>query len=328
MKSIRELNKDSFNLLKRNGYFPFLIYFIVGILASGVLLLGAFSPLFTVILVPLVILPLFFASDTLILMLSDMPVVTASAFFRSFGLYFTERFRSTYGFWKAVLETLIVAAGFGFIYSMVINAVMFATNEAIRNMVNAFQSILEDPSEAAIESFMNSYSSEINFLAVINYAPIFGVASIAFSFFSSFHSLSYFYRTEPKNTASGAGSNMIHKLVYQNNRSYIIKSYFGLNWYVLLVFVLSLGLGAFLGYLLKFDLAYISAFSNATAVLITSIFLGPIFLFNKNAIYESLKEEYPKALQTLSQGFVDDLMNELNKLKKQEEETKKDSDES
>ena len=329
MRSVKELRSEANKEIRKNGLLSFFIYFIFGLIAGAICLIGIFFPLLLIVLTPILILPLYFATDTLVLTLQEVPYINLKNFFQSFGAFFIERFRSTYAFWKSLLKSFIVMFGFAIIYMMIINIIVFVNDEAIRVMVVEFQNLMMEPEEAALQAFMDKWDYQLNYLAILNNVPCYGVFTLAFAFFTSYHSLSYFFRFEEKNTATGAGSAYIHKVVVSKNRKYLFKSLFGLNWYIYLFFLLSLIGGAFIGDIVKFDANYITAFSNAVAVFATTAIFGPIMFANKVAIYNELKDQYFIEMNQLTKTTVDDLVKELEKLNQMREEgTKKDSDES
>lgn len=328
MTSIKELRKESFKIHRNNGLYAYLVYFVCGLLVGGICLLTIFSPFIVVILTPLLILPILFTADTLVGVLKENSYISLGSFFRSFIAFFSNRFNSVYGFWKAVLKALIITVGFGLIYSIVINSVIFSVNEAFKQLLLEFQSLLLAPEEAAIQAFIDKYSYELTFISIVNYVPLSIIFVIAFAFSTSFNSLIYFFMFEPKNLADGQGCRLVHSQVIRNNHKFAFKAYFGLNYPMIAFYILTSGLGAYIGYLVKFDLNYILAFSTAIPMFLTTFIFGSLFYSNRYVTYLSLKPQYLEIYNGFGKDIMDNLLKALEKIDKEKGRTKKDSDES
>ena len=114
--TFKELSGLSRENYRKNGYVAYIIFFFSILIVCSVIAINLVLPLFFYILVPLIIVPAFFAGQAAIILLRDAPQLTLGGFFKCFFGYYGEHFRSTFRVLKSFLFSLIFYGAILFTY--------------------------------------------------------------------------------------------------------------------------------------------------------------------------------------------------------------------
>lgn len=320
---------------KKNGTFAILIFifcaFFIGAISLLDLLIGDF--IFFVLILPLIVLPIAFSFDFLILFKDQIGGLTFTNLWIGIKTYFTERFNSTFNFIQTAFKLIIIFLILSLFSFMIINLSLYNTNAFdYRIMVDEFTLIYD--SGMTIESlsvFINEHMDTINIaFTLCNIVPALGcVIFLVRTFY--INSISIFLRKDFINY-KGHYINYLHTHFVKEHRKSILKKEFSLNWPYYLAFVGFYVLGGYLGSLYKIMPICIFSFALTSSLFFTYAIFGSFLFANKEAIYEDLKRDYiiyDVSLQTrMLQNITYDVNFGNHQDNNGEEDNKKDSDES
>ena len=126
------MNNDLSNLhrdiLKKNGGFAVILFIIFAIIASLASFVSYFFFGLVIIIAPIVILPLFFAFSSMVLLYREGGQVTFSNFFKAFGAFFSPHFRGTYHYIRTILFTFLISIIGSILMSFIITPIFYHTN--------------------------------------------------------------------------------------------------------------------------------------------------------------------------------------------------------
>ena len=324
--TVRELYRISGENYRKNGFISHVIHFLLILLCSAFLLLGLFWNSLNLIVVPFIVIPTFFATELITILLRDQSYLTFKGFMRCFGSYFSTKFASTFRVIKSTLWSLLVYIIFALIYGLSVNLSLYYINfmgykEVIDELLT-YTSITVDQ----IQIIIDKHEGLFNTLMIINQVPSLFVFTISFIFLSSRASISLFNRIETPELIGGANK-IAHENVMKKYRKEFNKAYFSLNWPMYLIFIGGFALGAYLGYINVGTYNAVYTLGLAVAVFVTFGLYGPFYLANNEAIYISLKDKYSSELTLMKSQFTTSLEDLIKKMEDERDE-KKDSDES
>ena len=322
---IRDLRENSRQIWRKNGIIAYFICIFTTLIACGFLALNLLLSSLFVVLVPLIIMPLYFACQASIRLMRNTETLTIGGFFRCYFGYFSEHFASTFRVIRSSLFSLIFYGGVLLTSITVAIPCFYFLNyygfKTFIDSINIFSST------SNIDALLNTYSNTIDMLFICISYPSLSVFSFVYLFLTDKNSISLFYRLD--NTKyPGKYISSLNDLVIKNNKKQFYKSYFALNWPFYLLFLIGYGLGFYLGYLYYVDYVSLFTFSLICGLGISFILYGPNLFANKEAIYNSLKDKYVIEDAILKTQFASSIQNIINNYQESQENNKKDSHES
>ena len=312
---MKELWAISCSNHRKNGLIPYIIFLFTSLLMAGFLALGLISPLILILVVPLFVIPLFFAAEVSVISLRDMTYFTFRNFFKAFGFYFTNQFNSTYRVLKSMLFSLIFYGG-TLLTSIFVSVIAFYfTNYCgFHEFIHSI-SIMDVISSEELLALIDKYEYLFNMLGVCTALPSVAMFYFAFMFLIEKNSISMFHRME---NLSGSGKLMsdVHTLVYKNNKKLFLKYYLGLSWPLFDLIVGGFALGAYLGTLYQVNATVMCVIGIGTSLVLSLTIYGNMHLASKEAIYHVFKEEYINETNKIKKRVIktlDSLIEEINK---------------
>ncbi|MBO6280707.1 MAG: hypothetical protein J6M95_03925 [Bacilli bacterium] len=319
-----ELYKMSWNNYKRSGCISNILHFFLGLLAASFVLFGLFLSDLFIIVVPLLVIPTIFACQLATILLREQEMISFKGFVRCFGSYFSSKFNSTYRVIRSALWAFLIYIIFAVIYGVIVNLILYSNNfmgyqEIVKDVVDHLNVTPEE-----MTALLGKYDYFFKELLIYNYVPSLFVFSLSFIIVSTRFSVSLFERLE-----NYEQSGRLDKIIQQNVMSKYFKEYnltfIKLNWPLFLIYIISFGIGAYLGYLFFGSYTGIFTLGLSISIFVSYGIYGPFLLSNNEAIYESFKDKYISEVEILKTSFT----SKLDELMKQiEEENKKDSNES
>ena len=321
--SIGELYSKSFINYRKTGFFAHVLHFFLMLVATGFLLLGLFYSSLFLIVVPVIVVPLLFTSQFSSLLLIDQGVMTAKMIYKGLGLYFSEKYYSTYRVIKSALFSLMIYVGFTLIYGVIVNLSLYAIN-----YMN-FQSIFADflaHIDVTTDELMLLYQKYYDFfevLTLINAIPSTFVFCFSFIIISGRHSVSLFHRILNTDYLGSVSKTIQEKVMKKYSKDYN-KAFFGLHLSTLIIYIVSFGLGVLVGYLHFKNYTGTITLGIAFSTFITFGLYGPFVLAFNRTIYYEFEDKYVLEFENMKNQLSLTLEDLLNKM---EEDRKKDSDE-
>lgn len=314
-KEIWGLSRDNW---RKNGFIAYLIFFFAILLVCGVSALNLLVPFFFYMVVPFVVLPIFFATQASIYLLRDAEQLTLGGFFRCFFGYFSEHFRSTFRAIKSFLFSLIFY-GSVYVVSFIVSFIIFYTSNLF-----GFKDLLSSIRTTSLMSFedldylFETYSKAIEMFGICTSLPSFTIFSFVFIYLCSKNSVSMFFRLS-NYKLTGRFFSEVQTVVMKRHTKLYLKYYWTLNWPLFLLLLLGFTLGSYVGYLYQLSYVSLYAFGLMFALFFAYFFYGPTYLANKEAIYVALKDAYEEETIGLSNVIASSMEDLLNKIKSLEE---------
>ncbi len=323
---VRDIWQNSLQIHRKNGFIAYILFIFSTLLACGFIALMLLLPALFVLVFPLFIIPLYFACQCGTRLLRESDALTLGGFFRCYFGYFSEHFSSTFRTVRSILFSLIFYGATLLTSYIVVIPCFYAFNVMdFKGLVDSLN--ISTLQTSYYEALIEAYEPAINLLLICTTLPSLFMFSIAFLFLADKNSVSLFLRVE-KPELIGRASSRINDLVIKHNKKEFYKAYLLLNWPFYLLFVGGFALGGYLGYLYSFNSNSLFTFGLMGALLLSFVIYGPLLLSNKEAIYLSLADKYKNEEEVLKADLSSSLMQMLDQFSKEQEETKKDSDES
>lgn len=205
---------------------------IIGGLTAVTSLLTTF---FSVLIIPLIILPFMFAITNCYIDAVNNKQITAKGFFLAFRSFFSTFNISVFRFWRSILFSLLFYLGSTLIFSPIGVGIAYSTNTALFNeMINEISTNIEAVL-ANITAFYEKYYNVISiFIIFSGFIPGSVFATILF-FNLSVNSMTIYTRR------TRLGSHFMWSLgwytFFKENRFKFYRNYLKLNWplYILLI---------------------------------------------------------------------------------------------
>ena len=323
-KELRGLCRDNYH---KNGYTAYLIFFFSMVVVAGVIAINLWLPYFFYLLVPMLIIPIFFACQASIILLRDAEQLTLGGFFKCFFGYFGEHFRSTFRVIRSFLFSLIFFGGIFFTSLIVTFISFYFTNYCgFHDLVNSIN-ILDVTSVTAIDEILNKYAYAINMYGICTSFPALTAMTFVFIYLCSKSSVSLFLRLN-NYKITGRYLGIIHANVMKKNRKLFLKYYWSLNWPLCVLLVLGFGLGAYVGTLYQLSATSLYTFGLIIALFVAFVFYGPTYLANKEAISIAFKEQYDEESNLMASQIAASMEEFMAKIKEYENRGRGDDEDS
>jgi len=285
MKNYNDFLIKAQSARKSNGWIAVVCFFVAALLCSGIILLSSFYSSLIVLLVPLFIFPIMFSFQRAIIYLRSNSTLSFGLFFSGIAHYFSERFRSTYGFFGEILKIFLVFIGSFFLSTMVAYFVFYYSN--LYGFVDMLNEVINLP-YLTIETFeylIDKYKDVYTYFSIVVQVPTTVITTIFAFLMYSMNSISMFIRFSDVKY-SGKFIRRTFKKFKKDNFSNLLKNYLSLNWPFYLLFLIGFGVGGFLGFLYQKDPNTIYGFGFAIAFFLSFSVYGLFYFANKEAIYQ------------------------------------------
>ena len=322
---VKEIRDNALSIYKKHKLNSWIISIICGLFIAALLLIGILSELFYLVIIPLVVLPFFFACFFTHLGLFHKDELTARNLFRGYGLFFHNPYRSSFSVIKSFLKTLLVelalsGAVLGICYAIYSQSDTFTVtiNEIIEQLSN--QTLTNESLQALLESNNNEVYNYINITNSITFL----LGSLAFIIFITRESITIYTRLNVRNIPL---AHQIARAAIKVNYKRFNKAYFALNWPLLLILAIGMAGGCLLSVFVFDNYAIAGVLGLVIAVALSSAFL-PFFFANNEAIFESLSLD----INSIGEDYIKEVFQkygvELTEVKKDEvvDGNKKDPD--
>lgn len=248
--------------------------------------------------------------------------------------YFTPQFLGVFKVIISFLKTLLFTLGLSFITFICHYLVLrYGYNDVFNEFILKLKDLLANP-ETGEEAFMEFLETNdvLATMTTISLAVDSITTYIFFFIFISRSSFSFTYRLLLKNTHPRFVDQVVARF-YKENKKEFNRIYFGLNWPILCLMLLGMGAGFTLAFL-KFDNSNLIAPFIVGGGTLFAMFYYPFYLCNMEAIgehFESRTKDMTIKLaneQLLLLKKQDEMMEKFKAEHAQDEDTKKDSEES
>ena len=338
--SIKELNRQ---IRQKNGAFGVIYFFLLTLIISAFASISIifYSSLLNLFFLLLIIIPSLFAFEFLLMNKDDFEVLSFKNFFSCFGQYFSERYSGSFRVWMGILIRIIVELISAIVFGSIIILLMYNNNSfGFKEVYDTTREMLRN--QSTIESVINYLNGHESTLQA--FVTCTCIIPFAFGIFAFYHhiytnSISLFLRRD-FDRCPGRYISLLNKRFISSNRWKMFKIDIKYNWYVYLISIAMFALGSYLGSRIEMRYSTVFVFGYIFFIISNYFFFGLIQYNHKEACYEYFKDDYKefdKHLQKeLIQGLMNNFSNQVRSLNldvknmnnEEEEDTKKDSDES
>lgn len=265
-------------------------YVAVGIMCGLFLILAATLSFIDVglfvLMIPIIILPILFASHIACYYLEAQQPITMSALIRYYTGFYQPQFRSSFRGIKAFLISLAVYFGmmvlcYVIFYSVFQSFYGTTFTEAFTHLANTYMS--EDISYEDLINLLNENDGLLlTFFTYVSSIPLpFAILWFIYSISSS--SISIYYRSNIRAVSSSLIRLALNNTFLKIKRSYL-KDWFSLNWPILALSFVGASVGALVSILIIKNITYLGSFICLGSVLFIVFFL-PFYFSNMEVIY-------------------------------------------
>lgn len=259
----------------------------------------------SMITIPLLVLPFFFACVVLDTGYQEGLDLTFPNFLRSFALYFRRPFNGSFSVIRSFLKSLLVFVGALIVSSFVWELIYEAKfGDEFIAQVNALAESLYSM-EADIERFYSILLEDdamlMNFYMSVIEGPMY-LSIFFFVYLTAKESVSIFLRLKmPKSNSSMVKT--IYNRAIQKNRKEFYKLFWGLNWpYYLLLLLGFVGGGLFITFT-EWDPFRSITLSTMIGFFLAGFFL-PFFISNNCTIHEYFEPKYNDAMNDIVNDII------------------------
>lgn len=289
-----QLRKAAIAKYKQDKFTSWIVGIFTSIFISAIIFLGVAVSGLSIITVPLVILPFFFAMIMNHIGLRYNNQITLKSHLNfTFG-YFRFPFRGSFRVFITFIKSVIVYASISLLFSIGISIYSSFNNvgsgEAIvDNLINLLYSS-ETTEEQLIAVFNLDGSFSSLYILFIYFIPL--VLAILYFIYRIFYeSISIYIRV----ACAKANPSFLRAIVsecYRNNKKSLKKDFWSLNFPLAILMLIGLIIGFVSCYLfISNNLLFILPFGFACGFLLT-IFFMPFFFINLAVIYDKYEESF------------------------------------
>lgn len=295
-----ELYKLALAKYKKHKLNSWIIAIICALFIGSICLISILSDFLVLLLIPVIILPFFFACVMSHVALAERDELSFRSLFGFFALFFRQPFNSSFSFIRSLLKGLIIFIISGFIVSGICYAV-YARSETFVITINQIIEQLKDASltQEQFQSYLEANNNELNnFLGLTN-GISFLIFAYAYIFFTLREEITIFIRIKLRGIPLAG---QIARAAIKLNSRKFNRYYFMLNWPLLLLILLGMIGGVVLSTVVfnKFDM--VGGIGLAVSIAASAFFL-PFYFANQEVIFEQLSidinastEEYVKGV--------------------------------
>lgn len=306
------LIKNALNKYKVAPFSSWILCLVTGILIAAILAIDYVVPVLSFLTIPLLVLPIFFTATLHHIVLKNTSCrITVKSSFRGFGLYFRPGYQGCFGFFSALIKSIIVF----FIVEMIISSIasysFMAFSSQFTSQIDALYELLND-SSFSYEQFESILHAENNLLfnfLVICVVPSYFSALTFFFYNISRRSILIYYHSFVKEM-----NMQFAKIVYfatiGGRRMKMLGDYMLLNWPIYVLMLSGFLGGSVLGYFWKNDLFYIFVTGLIGGTLLSTFFL-PFYFANQEAFYEKYHELFMANTTKVSEMMLKNIQNDI-----------------
>jgi len=327
-KKLQELKT---NKTIKYDLFAIIIFAFAGIFISALSLMDLLvnDLIFFILLLPFIIIPSLFAFHYLLLYRNEYPKLSFGVFWTSIKMYFTEQFSGCYHIVKTILKGLIYYILSVFVSILLINLPLYNSNVFFyKDFIDELASIMETSIDyELIINYINQHIETFNLISITVNALPFVVVSTYFICAFSRNSVSIIAKNE-LNKYNGKYLNIVLSNAYRKNKFEYFKADLYLNYPAYIGYFLMMGLGGYIGYIYKPEPVSIFTFAMTFAIFTYIAVFGAFRFRNKIVLYEYFKNEIRQGDMELQSKLINNFTTLFKNKSAEEEDTKKDSDES
>ena len=299
-------------------------YIAVGVLCGLFLILVAslsfIDELIFLVAIPLLALPVLFASHISCYLLEVNEPITMRAFFRYFVSFFRPQFRGSFRAIVSFLISLLVYFGLAVISYIVMFAVFKAHYG--QTFIDATNNLLEQYlTGITYEELLNLLKENdgilLTFMSFVSALPL-PASILTFVFLISYNSISLYYRA---NITSGAPSLLRLGIAnaYRANRKVMLKDWLKLNWGLILLPIIGCACAGAICVFGTKTYTFLPAFVTIGAFALLVFFL-PFYFPNMEVLYHRYEESFKEGNKKAIEIFLERIQNSIEL---SEEERKK-----
>ena len=298
---MKELRNKAWDIYKTTALESWVVGLLTGLLITGLLCLDFIVPGINILMVPFVCLPILFAAHYSHLGVHLKQKLTFSGTLRQTFGYFGRPFNSSFGVMSSILKSIIVFLATELFFSLFGLQITYVINPGINDSIESMQNYLLEASTMTYEDILNLFTMNNNALLLyiaIVMLPAYILAVGFFIYNISRNSLGIYLRINMANN----DPNYIKMVSRQANRFYrwkIVKSWFSLNWPMIVLFFLG-SIGASIASILLTQNPFITISASVAGGVLLLAFFMPFYLCNMEAIYDTFAPAYQVAAQQVN----------------------------
>ena len=324
MRDLMEKSKQNY---RKSGFISHVIFLFLTLLAASFMMLCLFFVDLFLIIVPLIVIPILFACQVIVILLREEQYLTFRGFINCFTNYFTGKFASTFRVLKSALFSLVVYLVFLIIYSLTLNLSLYSVDYMGYHQVVDEITTGTLAGQLDIDAILNNHKAFFNQLLIFTNVPNLFVFAFTFTYLTSLYSVGLFDRLD-KIDEPGKLNKLAQERVMSKYRKEYVTSFLKLNWPLLLLFAIGFTGGAFIGYFTLGSYTGVFTLGVVLALFLSFGLFGPFYLANNEAIYQLFKDRYIKEKEFVKGKYALTLEDLVKQYEKESEDKKKDSNES
>lgn len=285
--ALKKIRQDGLDIYHREENANWILGLACGLLIAGAYAIGLTANVLILIIVPFLIVPIFFAGHCAFLAIQANEKITFMKALSYFLLYFKNPFSSSFSFMKSLFKCLLIFLLSFIVFAPMSYAITNAGNPVGMNgLVTELNNLLQQGSYTIQElnEILEKYWDVVTSISYITLLPTAFLTMLGFVFFISGNSLSVYYRLSCPLKDANLMS-VIHKIVISKKRKEFFKLYFGLNWPMYVLLTIGFGGGIVLSLYFAKDAAFAAILSVSFAFVAVSFYL-PFYFPNMQALYE------------------------------------------
>lgn len=316
----KKIIKDAINTYKIAPLSSWILGLTTGLLITGFLALDLLVPFISLLIFPLLILPMIFSATMQHIIFKTKGQLTAGSSFKSFALYFVYPFNGSFGFLFSLLKGVITFFSLELIISFTLSTVLESATPHFAESINAFYDLLES-GEFTIEGFNNilfmNHDLLFNyFLSVL--CPSYFIALIVVIYSLSRNSIMIYYRMHIR-VPNSRMYNFVYRDALRRVGGKLRKDYFLLNWPLYVLLLIGIVSGLLTGYFVKHDLFMMFAFAILFASIGVTLFL-PFYFGNQETLYDYYFIEFQTSTKNVTKYMIQSLQQNIE-LSEEEKKT-------
>lgn len=315
------LTKTAFKESKKRFVIISLPLSFFALITIGVLVLGFFAPFTLLLTVPFIVIPSFFSIAAINCIALNKNTHEGLGFFIMFRAYFSSFFRGGYKVILGLLKFLLALLISSLIISIILVNTILVKDPGYVEFINQMNTIT-DPN-ALVDLMNNFFETNQAFQEVIylGYILSFFVAFIVFLHHFSVNHFKYNYNFEAKMPLPIQDLNLISKEVIRANRKDFYKSYYNLNWFLLVIAIIGYLAGSLLSFFFvkNIDMTQAAIVGLFGAFILLLLFI-PYYLCGSELQFSGFKKDFLNKLIELSMKSLEEMKKARNISEEKEQE--------
>ncbi len=304
MESKSKLIKHAYDTYKIAPLSSWLLGITSGLLISAFLALELIAPYSIILIFPLIILPIIFASTLQHVLFKSKGRLTVGSSIRAFGFYFTPTFRGSFRFFISFLKGFIVFLSLEMIVSFIASSILQVTSGAFLDSLNALYEYIysEEATLGGLNSIIMSNDGVLFKYFCISVFPAFYIASTFFIYNLSRNSIMIYYQMQYRHLNSRF-SRFVYAETLRKKRFSMLGDYLLLNWPLYALLLAGFAGGTILGYYWQHDFFTMLACGILAAGVLVTFFL-PFYFGNQEALYDKYASTFEESTQNVTRYML------------------------